>query len=464
MDKIAAMERRRSWPFLFFFLALSFLLSPARAAGATDKFMVAVVGDGLENDNPSPNTLGYPMWIGAKEAFDHSSAFDGLRQYMELVPTDDHANVATADARARELRIESRVLAVIGHSTSGTTEAAAWLYEQFGIPLLAPAATSSTIMCAPAGEQGIQHYLNLLFQRQDCDIEPKQVPGRRRLSNVFRLPPSDQKAQAPAVVTMTERLVDPGVNPRVYLISNESSETVGYCAPLHDAIFRLLPTSYHVTPIRAKSNQEVMAKGQDIRTLDPAVVILCDYAEGANLLIAGLRAAYAKVPSAKRPAILMTDGCKDNKLDVTGFKVYLTFPTRGIRSYNFAFSQSDEMSDYRSLRGLVDARVRAAEKTNGHYEESIEMYGYDAMLILAQVAAKCHQRNQLGRSCVMATLKDDRDLAGVVDSYTFEAGEHLANYFVFTADGTRTAKPALQYETSLDITKAEILRQLQRRR
>ena len=308
-------------------------------------------------------------------------------------------------------------------------------------------------MCTTQQEGGIQRFLSL-FRQKPCG---EGYPGRR-LNNVFRLPPSEHKAQAPAVATLVSRLIDRSKNGRVYLLSDWSSESVDYCTPLHNVISGLLSQKYPVTPayLKEQSNSELKREAHSIKSDDPAVAIFCGYAKAAQDLLEALRVEYRQTPASRRPLIVMTDGCKQRDLNATGFKLYLTFPTKGIENFHVtqAGGNQDELTDYKELAALVKSRIEDG------YEESIEMYGYDAMLILGEVAKDCIQRGRLGRGCMLEGLKQAHDLTGVVEAYTFEEGEHLSEYFVFVADGTSGTKPLLHYDPKLDVTKADIKRQL----
>src|SRR5262249_55285461 len=146
---------------------------------------------------------------------------------------------------------------------------------------------------------------------------------------------------------------------------------------------------------------------QGIQSTDPAGVIVCTFNDTAKPLLKALQRAYSKVAFPQRPFLLMTDGSMDRELDATGFRLFLTFPTKGIQNYKI-YSQrggsakgvEDQNTDYQQLRSLVD------DRKNKGYDETYEMYGYDAMLILGEVARQCQKKGQLGRSCMLQTLKE----------------------------------------------------------
>ena len=65
---------------------------------------------------------------------------------VKLEWRDDRENLDAARDIAHDLRDNPNVLAVVGHSKSGTTLAALPFYAQAGIPVLMPAATSPYVL------------------------------------------------------------------------------------------------------------------------------------------------------------------------------------------------------------------------------------------------------------------------------------------------------------------------------
>jgi ABC-type branched-subunit amino acid transport system substrate-binding protein len=77
--------------------------------------------------------------------------------------------------------LNPNVLAVIGHSRSGTTHATLPLYAAAGIPVVMPSATSPYV----------------LYRFNERETWPtadqlRQANGSQRFTNAFRLPPSDE--------------------------------------------------------------------------------------------------------------------------------------------------------------------------------------------------------------------------------------------------------------------------------
>ncbi len=139
-----------------------------KPAEAKPNFVIKVVGDD-----------------SAKRAVEDAKLadfFSGLPAIIEFVPDSD--TTETAKETASELRDDPTVLAVVGHSRSGTTLAALPLYAQAGIPVIMPAATSPDILVGPNDSSG----------------------NSQRFSNAFRLPPNDVPNQANAIQLMVKEL------------------------------------------------------------------------------------------------------------------------------------------------------------------------------------------------------------------------------------------------------------------
>ena len=127
---------------------------------------------------------------------------------LELVGMDDADDEGKARDTARQLQVEPEVLAIIGHSISGTTRSAAEIYAQAAIPLIMPLATAQAAV----------------FPVKVGDDQLENSPAR--LSNCFRLPPSDDRVQAPAIAYLVERLTQV-----VHIIEDEQGGAKQYASP-----------------------------------------------------------------------------------------------------------------------------------------------------------------------------------------------------------------------------------------
>lgn len=79
----------------------------------------------------------------AADTYNESNRLPGKR--IELLPYDDQGNPVRAAEIAREIAEDGRVIGVIGHQTSATSESAAPIYAEAGIPVITPTATADQI-------------------------------------------------------------------------------------------------------------------------------------------------------------------------------------------------------------------------------------------------------------------------------------------------------------------------------
>ena len=174
------------------------------------KFYIVVIGDGVPSPQkptkryiPLNRSQGIAMWDGVKTAFDKSPRLKKLKELIELKPYDDGGNPEDAVNYAKEIQLNPKVLAVIGHAISETTRYAGWIYEQSGIPLVMPIATSPNVVFPPH----------------------KKPEEKNRIKNAFRLPPSDLSMQAPAVAYVAREIAKAK---KIYLIRDVSKGAKEY--------------------------------------------------------------------------------------------------------------------------------------------------------------------------------------------------------------------------------------------
>ena len=122
-------------------LALALSLAACGGAGSGDVIVIGVTG-------PFSQPRGVSMKAGAELAaaeINKAGGIDGKQ--IELVFADDSANNDAAVRIATEMRADKRVVAVIGHLTSGPTIAAGPIYSDPDQPmaLISPSASSPAI-------------------------------------------------------------------------------------------------------------------------------------------------------------------------------------------------------------------------------------------------------------------------------------------------------------------------------
>lgn len=365
------------------------------------KFEVAVVGNGvpqeavenppLERDFPKDESKGRAIWSAARLAL-QSDDFSELASVIELRPYDDFGNDHRAASIARELRVKPSVLAVIGHTASGTTQAAAHIYDGAGIPVLMPIATSPGVMFPP-GREG-----------EDED----------RLKRVFRLPPADDRVQAPAVAWLVTRQLH---SQRVYVVGDTSPGAEAYSRPLCENAGRLMDGATTVHPLHwVDGNTDDMGlAARKVHGWKADTIVFCGYTSTALQLLQRLREQYATIPVQSRPILIFTDGVLDESLDARGFRALLTFPLPTLES----LGARDEAKQLEGLLGKGEI-------------ESYEIYAYDAMLILRDAIRRCEAAGGLSRSCVTQKVGNTKGLRGVAFSYTFLGGENIeSSYHVY---------------------------------
>lgn len=131
------MAVRRTWTML----ALSLTLAACGGAGSGDTIVIGVTG-------PFSQPRGVSMKAGAELAaaeINKAGGIDGKQ--IELVFADDSASNDAAVRIATEFRADKRIVAVIGHLTSGPTAAAAPIYNGDGVPmaLISPSASAPSL-------------------------------------------------------------------------------------------------------------------------------------------------------------------------------------------------------------------------------------------------------------------------------------------------------------------------------
>lgn len=388
----------------------------------TKPFLIAIIGNGVpkaeeprERELPKDTASGVAMYNGAEAAFTNSPRLKELRSVAQLASFDDGANPKTAAEIARKIQVDPRILAVIGHTTSPATRAAAYIYAQAGIPLLMPIATSPSAVLPPG-----------------TDDETK------RLRNTFRLAPSDDRVQGPAVAILASQL-----GTHCYLLGDISSPAISdYSGPLFSYLQSRLEQvgilSRHMT--MQGNNTNILSLASTIHTAHPDVIIFCGYGSTAAELLDALRKEYEidsnKKRTAKpeiRPKIILTDGCKiGTRLDTTGFEVYLTFPLPQTLSIAQQPAPTKSSLTTISKPPSTDADF-LSEAITKQGVDSYQMYAYDAMLMIGQAVKVCTGAGTISRDCVRDRLNQIENFPGASLVYSLKAGENvLAKYYVYS--------------------------------
>lgn len=338
------------------------------------------------------------MWDGVKAAYDKSPQLDRLRTLCELRGYEDGSLEDEAEKIGREIALDAQVLAVVGHAASATTRRAAWLYSQAGIPLIMPIATSPYAVYPPSS---------------------KAVPSNR-LRNCFRLPPSDDKVQAPTLAYVAEERLK---SQRAYMLGDVSEGARGYSEPLYGQLESLLGDLLIDKQQIDRKSANFQEIAGNIRAQAPDLVIFCGYGSTATLILSALRREYLDVDITKRPRILLTDGSRVKDLNTSGFDVYLTFPLPDIKYF-----EDCKSPDFGIVRDAVPPQG----------DQSFQIYGYDAMLMISKALEQCRDQ-EVSRDCVRRSLGRLPLFTGSTClQYFFADGDNsLSEYYVYRSSSLK---------------------------
>lgn len=361
------------------------------------RFIVAVVGDGVEDEKGAMDrkysvnrAQGEAMWNGVQLAFKHSIYVNEIRGIISLKSFDDGGSPECARRIAECLYHNPCVLAVIGHVTSGTTREAATFYHKAQIPLLMPIATSPSV-----------------FYSQEMKGQGS------RYEHLFRLPPSDDQFQAYALGLIA---IERFKASRVYLLGDVSIDADVYSKPIFEKLDKEILGRRKILSQEVSRN-DASSAASNIKQAQPDLVIFSGYWTNFQLILGTLKEKYED--GSKKPRILLSDGCMAKDLDPYGFDVFVTFPAPDANDANLWPTE-----DMKQLRELV----------NGQHHQSYEIYGYDALHLLAQ-AILDSRKEGLSRPSLIKALGSRKEFKGAGFSYQFERGENTkSNYYVFNAN------------------------------
>lgn len=388
------MSRRIALPFFIICMATLFGTPMPTDQNSAKKYKIAVIGNGVPGADVFTarefslnRSQAVAMWEGVKAAYDSSPTVARIKDLIDLYPVDDGDRAENAIREACAIQKDPYILAAIGHSASSPTHAAAPYYAEVGIPLVMPIATSKYVMFP--------------------DTVSRQLG--KSLNNTFRLPPSDQ-FQARVVAYSAKAIIGAKT---IYIIKDVSPEAIQYSEPLFEDINRLLKwVKYGTIDQRSPKYSDLL---QDISTFSPDLVVFVGYASSALGFLKAMNNQYGAEKI--RPKILFTDGCKDRELDLSTLDIYLTFPAPSVE---WIRERGGHSRDLEILAGLVGAR----------HDESYEIYGYDAMLLIAQAVFSSRGKN-LSRNTIRSSL-GNLDLSGCWIDYRFRKGEnHSKAYYLY---------------------------------
>lgn len=331
-----------------------------RGRGSSATTTIAIVssltGDLAEN--------GKDMANGARMAFDemNSGATPGVRSvHVEIF--DDQGDPKAAVSIAKRISQDKRFVAVVGHLTSGCMSAAAPVYFHADVPVVMPVPTNPKIT-------------------------------RQRFSNLFRVPPTDDD-QAPF---LARYLLSKAPRSRVAVVNDMTAYGTGFA----EAFRRTFQSgggnvvAYEGAQKGLRDFRTVIAK---LKAQTPDYVVLgATYDLGAPFIRQmrelGLRA-----------TVLSGDGC-----------------------YGSAFTDQARNAAEGTIVSFIAPDRGSSVKTEQFFKRYESKYGkvvsfaplgYDAAMVVATAAARCHQLTR--RALIAEMHSPDFKVAGVTGNISFES-------------------------------------------
>lgn len=371
-----------------------------KSAGS-DKFILVVVGDGVKDKSPSKArpyssnyAQGWDLYEGIAFAM-KQKPFNAISKYVDVVFVDDGGDNNCAELISKEIIKYPRVIGVIGHASSSTTKVALENYRKANIPVLIPIATNPS----------------LTINSKNC----------------FRLPSNDA-VQAKAICDFA---INELKGENIYLVWDESESAKDYSDFLQAEISNLIGGKIKFRqPITFRPmNYEYLLKSIPYNNTD--VLIFCGYGSMAREFFNGLRFEYlGKENQLKMPKVIMSDGCKISDIkDISkfGFDAYLSFPSEKLGG----------KTQFKEFKPEIPPKGQ--EKMM--YEESYEIYGYDALTLFSLAFHKCLVDDDISRKTMNKILSKRLDGDELCYKYEFEKGENInSRYFIYSVNADTIVK------------------------
>jgi len=319
-----------------------------KAISSFDKdsaFVICVVGEGVKGVNDPKESRTYSsdfsQGLDVYEAINYvmnnrrDTIVNGRK--LKIVYFDDAGNVDCAKEISRLLSNSSKVVAIIGHSTTETTIVGLENYSRRKIPVLLPSATNPEIF---------KPYLS------------------DKSNNFFRLPASD-KIQVKAIAQFYRKKISKSHRNSIYLITDGTKGVKTYSEFLQNELKRTLGDTIKFIEAITYKPMSYSHIYQSVVFNKPGTLIFCGYGSLAREFLNGLDSEYKRNAQIKKPVIILSDGC-----NIKGIKdvvndwdsIFISFPCK-------------KPTDYPCLNGMIDS---------SHF--SYEVYGYDAIKIIMEAA------------------------------------------------------------------------------
>jgi hypothetical protein len=342
-----------------------------------------------------------------EDVFDGANALSSILPPMIRITHEDDQDLAdNAKKLAKTLESDPQVLAVIGHSLSATTRAAAESYSEAQIPFIVPVATAQLAVYPSNVTSQLGHETG-------------------RFENAFRLRPGDDNAQAPAVSYLLNKLsqnAKPGDAPiKVHLVISTETKTKEYSEPLGKKIRDLISErgfapdktdEIDILHIQSVADEIVGEHGKG------DVVIFCGYPGESTKFLAAIQIAYSNA-NKNPPILIFTEAATDIEKQSGTMTIYRTVPEDTTRC---------------TLPTEINSKKHSAEF----------IAGFDSIRVL-NIAINTCLNHDLSRPCLLQQLQTDDAFPGACRGYSFRHGESvLSNYYVLRS----SAAPSLEVRPS----------------
>jgi ABC-type branched-subunit amino acid transport system substrate-binding protein len=237
--------------------------------------------------------------------------------------------------------------------------------------------------------------------------------GSQHLPNVFRLPPSDDKVQAPGIAYFVSTL---GAKD-AHLVEGVQENAERYSVPLCDEIGKIL----HADGIKvgkSRTTPDLTSIVDHIRANhgEGDVVVFCGYKREASDFLSKITAAYASTAPKDRPTLVFSDATEQRELaSSTG---------------SFTVYRSGPLDIHKCIDQKMLTELEKNAKTVDRPLTPEQIHGYDSVQLLWTAAEKCAGR--LSRRCLLDELNSGRSFPSICADYAFRDGENLiSNYYIF---------------------------------
>ena len=341
--------------------------------------------------------------IAAEDTLEYKEAAN----YVKLNLQNDQDSPEEEARVARDVSLDPSVLAVIGHSRSGTTRAAIPFYAQASIPVLIPAATSPYVL-----RQFDEH---VPWPSVDLVRHEDAYP---RFPNAFRLRPRDVPDQFKAMKLALKKLASSQKQDlKVMLICDTTSLNGSdvYTKPMCDSFLydsEFIPKIASYRPFALDS--DIYGLVTEIHAVNPNYIVILGYPELARDVLEELKERAPEGQATLPYTFVMPEACLQKSLIKFSQKIYVT------SSFNAGQAQSCDSPAAQKLFEHLKAVKAPAPLTD-------EPYTFDSVLFLSEAVNSCKER--LDRTCVLRYLEKHHQLVGACETYYIDDGERASAAF-----------------------------------